>query len=141
MEIKFRGKRLDNGYWAYGQLFYTGDRAFIIGKYTLNEVQIPGKKHTEDIVVRGWIEVDPTTVGQYIGIKNKSGMKIYAGDVCKNGDWVEDAKAWNYRTEIVEWDCGNGMWVGFNHNSNGMSCEIIGNIHEHKYLLDAKTRN
>ena len=72
---------------------------------------------------------------QFTGLKSKSGKEIFEGDICKNGDWEEDAHAYNYRTEEVSWDKDNGCWQGWNPNEDGMVCEIIGNIYENPELL------
>ena len=57
-EILFRGKRVDNGEWVYGNLI----RRTVCGKE--------------------W-EVIPETVGQYTGLDDKYGAKIFTGDAVK----------------------------------------------------------
>ena len=69
------------------------------------------------------------------GLQDKNGKEIYEGDICKNGDWVEDAHAYNYRTEEVMWDRDGAGWIGWNFNENGMTCEVIGNVYENPDLL------
>lgn len=69
-EILFRGKRLDNGKWAYGYLirdeFPEMDPAVYIG-YLFG-----GDAHDTDVV-----KVDPKTVEQYTELVDRNGNKIF----------------------------------------------------------------
>lgn len=63
-EILFRGKRLDNGEWEFGDLYHRGEEVVITSFYT--------KRH---------VAVDPKTVGQFTGHEDEKGKPIFEGDV------------------------------------------------------------
>lgn len=139
-EIKFRGKRLDNGEWVYGSLVSIHDTAIIV-----EDCDFSWNPDTD--ITAFWFdkkenEVDPATVGQYTGLKDKNGREIYEGDICQyeytslyDGQNKRPNKpftvAWNSQEACF---CG---WDGFDYSSmpNVNRMVVIGNIHDNPELL------
>ena len=129
-EILFRGKRVDNGEWVYGNLITDGEDVFILVKEDL----------LKGLDVGGWIdgaqsyEVIPETVGQYTGLCDKNGAKIFEHDI------VRIAVCGTYDNYVISYDKENARFVvgdtGFTFWSYiSTKIEVIGNIHDNPELL------
>lgn len=106
-EILFRGKRIDNDEWVEGSLVCWPDDDGIDTIVCFNEDAEKGA------LVGEHIEVDRKTVGQFTGLLDKSGKKIFEGDVVRYtlfekflGDDLLSADDTSSRTQVVRFDNG-----------------------------------
>lgn len=129
-EILFRGKRTDNGAWE------TGSLVVIRGGTSEERIYIAEKMtgyHTPVI---------SETVGQYTGLTDKNGKRIFEGDIVHGN--LPDLSYEPDRIGVVKWGLF-GWIVGFNVPEWKMprigfgsfgDIEVIGNIHDNPELLE-----
>lgn len=128
-EILFRGKRYD-------------DKNFILSdsimqtSYGCVNLWHEGK----------WIEVIPRTVGQYTGLKDKNGTKIFEGDIVQTNKFFLSVGL--NAKYVIEYDVKIACFIGtmqkgyvkhfttFQNDSDQF--EVIGNIHDSPELLNAE---
>ena len=154
-EILFRGKRIDNGQWVYGKLCnntYGASKPIIITDSEYND--------GNDIDFE-WEFVCPETVGQYTGLTDKNGKKIFEGDVLKytrknwheplsskNGtdligfleiyydDTCSAFKYWHYDENRKIF--GSGFLSLQDSRAEETIIEVIGNVFDNPELLEEK---
>lgn len=123
--IKFRGKDRFGDIWYYGSVF-------------VNEIF--GHTHIWEYSL-GNFEVDPETVGQFTGLKDKNGEWIYEGDILK---WEKDGllyvvRFWDGMFYASVKECNADILGGFplhalTEHEYG-KCKILGNIYDNPELL------
>ena len=153
-KILFRGKRTDNYEWIEGSLCTTipSDEDF----YTISYFDFEGYYIEEKVI--------PETVGQYTGLTDKNGKRIFEGDIIRYSDsgeyemyleslecpeeydginfenmWTIDEVVYGTAINYPAFDLNRHDWeVNGLSNLTESGCyfyEVIGNIHDNPELL------
>jgi len=139
-EIKFRGKRLDNGEWAYGLLTMMWGQYHIINRIDENTAY----------------SINPSTVGQYTGfelyndpylLRGEDGKRqMFEGDIVRFSEF-DYSGIDHERVGVVYW-CGSGFYIDCTENYGDEAIydlawayeqdecmEIVGNVHDNPELV------
>lgn len=126
-EILFRGKRVDNGEWVYGML---------CNVFKDGELELELAIQVSDVFEMFAYPVIPETVGQYTGLDDKNGVKIFEGDVLHDSGHMLNG--------VVEYYTECGGWWYWDKDRFGTSLEfddfdelaVIGNIYDNPELME-----
>ena len=130
-EILFRGKRISDGKWCFGYVVPAIRDCYDKTIEIIDEEGISYDELDYYNPMFGGDFVDPETVGQFIGITDQNGIKIFEGDI------LESAPKKKARTRVLYVindirKCTNAeLWV------RGMKFEVIGNIHDNPEFMEA----
>ena len=160
-EILFRGKRIDNGEWLEGSFLNDRDGSFYICPAVSDISYGDGGNRRR---IGCWYKVDPSTVGQYTGLKDKNGKRIFEGDIVRyTFDSPDDPTATKNGLKVrtgrifwSDWRSSFAVTAGRNGSAslnNDVACyvrgrqiyeyvrgantvEVIGNVHDDSELLE-----
>ena len=137
-EILFRGRDKE-GCWNFGNLVHL--RCEVRGEATtevfkIHPIKINGAEYPT--------VVDPETVGQYTGLEDKNGKKIFEGDIlllpgfCMGEEYIAESKA------VVVWHDGGWELQEITENSpayvldhdSATDMEVVGNIYDNPELTE-----
>ena len=122
-EILFRGKRTANGKWVEGYAFNQRNPANIEESYI--------RVHETDF------NVIPETIGQYTGLTDKNGRKIFEGDIVRYCDTIHQV-VFEQRNTTAYFGLvySEIETMPFGHYQDLKQIEVIGNIHDNPELLE-----
>ena len=136
-EILFKAKRIDNGEWAKGSLFAEGEITNII-RGTCNTIGIEG------------VDVNPETICQCTGLKDKNGNKIWENDIVKatvrqNSLCQSSTYSDFYQVAYHKKNCyfylkkkNNNLLFDGNLSYYLKTIEVIGNVFDNPELLESE---
>jgi uncharacterized phage protein (TIGR01671 family) len=121
-EILFRGKLLSTNEWTEGNLAVSKTGVAIITP--------------DDTPIGKYGQVDPETVGQFTGLLDENGDKIFEGDIVYVYRGIRES--FRYRVAVEYLEGGFNPFANPNWDSlpNPSEVKIIGNIHDNPELLE-----
>lgn len=119
--IIFRGKRIDNGEWIEGYFFKSWDKTFLLWGMTGDSPDM--------------VEVISETVGQFTGLTDKNGKKIFEGDIVKclsleYGYLNKEVYYSEGKAKFALHSCGTDYEF-----DEYINVEVVGDIHDDAELL------
>lgn len=137
-EIIFHGKRMDNDEWIEGSLLINGGDFYICPSVC----DISYGDHGNRCRTGCWYLVKSETVGQYTGLTDKHGNRIFEGAIVARRRDISTIYLF-----VVKWDSECGMWALADFEEPEGDCiidfagleactfEVIGNIHDNQKLI------
>lgn len=143
-KIKFRGKTINGNEWIYGPTISQGT------------IKRKANKWFMEVGENKWKGLQPNTLGQYTGLKDKNGKEIYEGDIVKNKEVGGYGMVYIGVVKYYEEDCRFGIDLTATNkftkrclftvgkcSFNDGHCtieyyneyEVLGNIHDNPELL------
>ena len=141
----YKAKRLDNGEWVQGY-YVKGLNMYDKEAYLIFE---PTTIFYSSGETDGWSEVDPSTICQCTGLKDKNGKLIWENDILHNGNyfvvkWNESCSRFDivlnkfHNIPIGKWEPMICDWKtnDFKEYRKAVDYEVIGNIFDNPELLE-----
>ena len=127
-EILYRGGWIKNGEWIEGYYIFLNDTHYIL------------EAGSEDWGENGeWFQVVPKSIGQYTGLKDRNGKKIFEGDIIRYQRGIDKFELmvviWNESTASLVLAYSKDMNYYETLMNTKYYCEVVGNIYYNPELL------
>lgn len=127
-EIKFRGKRIDNGEWVEGTPVWSiNNRCYMI-------IRAEESEQIDFLCQVEYVEVDKETVGQLTGVKDKKEIEVYEGDILTDEFSSIGVLEWQNGCFVVNFGDVEILQMSDCFDDSYQMC-VIGNIHDNPELL------
>lgn len=137
-EILFRGKRVDNDEWITGNYVKAGYHWHKYGKHE-DWIVTSAIQNGGFINICGRGAVIPETVGQFTGLTDKNGKKIFEGDIVKHSGIVGVIRFdMFFATFLIFEDKDHAERLENTKRYGEYELQVIGNIYDNKELLEDK---
>ena len=135
----YKAKRIDTGEWVEGYLIadeQNKEKCFIGYVFGTND---DGTPHDFDVVA-----VDPSTICQCTGLRDKNGKLIYEKNIVRDEDGsvgIVEFGVWNYYSIgfYIRWLSGNAKYYRNELGQWAPKVESIGSAFDNPELLEAET--
>ena len=132
----FKAKRIDNGEWIQGYVVQTVEGSYIVIPY----------KHSTILGKGSIIEINPSTICQCTGLKDKNGKLIWENDICDRKEEHPEIVKYNEGDWTLDYSYSKGKESGYCYCNLGFYAfereyvEVIGNIFDNKDLLKREVK-
>ncbi len=129
-EILYRGKAVGSGAWVKG---------VPCGNIMIRSFYFPrlgDEDPSSEIPLLSLIGIDPKAIGEYTGLTDKNGVKIFEGDILRNNGGEKFVVAYSEKwVRFVAQEVENGLMFEWSMWDANKVTEVIGNIHDNPELL------
>lgn len=131
----FKAKRIDWKEWVKECQWLQGNLISVGERYYLAQCE----NNSNELWIGEWVEIDPSTICQCTGLKDKAGNLIWENDVVRYCDCTEERYviAWEENKACFEYQQYGCSIMNFDELS-GIEVEVIGNIFDNPELLEVE---
>lgn len=140
----FKAKRIDNGEWIQG--YYVRGLDVFTNCEEIHMIFEPNTIFYSSGETDGWYRVDPSTICQCTGLKDKNGKLIWENDICDRKEKYLEIIKYNKGDWTLDYSYSKGKESGYCYCNLGFYAleqeyvEVIGNIFDNSELLESEDK-